>query len=114
MNSSFILITSAEVQRLAEATLQRIREARETAMVRLIEDYRQRTIQGLWHRLLRKPTPTDKQMVEMIKVGYVSSWEWLNAQTLYQASVNVAHELLVACKYTDTINISIEDLYKIS
>ena len=111
-SGSFIKMPAKEIAEMAKATLVWVEESRAKISKRYIDDARQEMMNGWWHRLTKRPAPTDEEALERIKEN---PWSGFNIIHLHGGKAeDAARRLLVACKYVDEIYISTEDLQRIS
>ena len=111
-HGSFIKMPSKKVREMAAATLEKIRKSREEEYKSDLEHYRQEMMKGFWHRLLKKPAPTDVEVIAWHdKVYYDSFGMW--SELRYGNQEAAARRLHRACEEADEIYISTEDLSQI-
>lgn len=106
-DGSFVMMRSDIIKIKCERTLIWIKEAREEKIKNLMDSARAKIMQGFWHRLFKKPIPTDDQVKAYL------DYELFFAQVRYGNSEAIANKLLNACKYADEIYVSTEDLERL-
>lgn len=116
-DGSFVTMPSHRIILLCEQTLQRIADYRKRQHKKLIEDTRAEMIDNWWHKLWKKPDPTDEEVLTYIHRGggdtiRLPETFWINIHG--STEEDVAHRLLNAAKYADEVCISTEDLERIS
>jgi hypothetical protein len=107
-DGSFVKMSSKTVAEMATKELEWIKQYREKKTQRAIESCRQKMVNGWWHRLWKKPVPTDQEVIVFLEFDI----DMINAT--YGCSEMIAKRLLNACQYAEDIFISTEDLRVIS
>lgn len=116
-DGSFVTVPSKTIIDLCNKTIDRIAKYRERAHKKLIETTRDEMVNDWWHKLWKKPVPTDEEVLTYIHRSggdtiRLPETFWINFHG--SANEDVAHRLLNAAKYADEVSISTEDLEKIS
>jgi hypothetical protein len=110
-DGSFVRMRSDVIKAKCEAMLIAIKSIRQERVKKTIEEGRQRMMQGFWHRLLKKPVPTDDQVKSYLSDGMISETFW--DEISFYKNEEVAKKLLNACTYAEEIFVSTEDLERL-
>lgn len=113
---SLVVIPSSQLKKMAEATINYILQYRKNALDELIAKERQEITLGFWHRLLKRPIPTDAEVLSQLNGGcgdglYISEVFWI--ETKYWKNEQVANKLLRATSLSNEVYVSTEDLSKL-
>lgn len=111
-DGSFVLMDSSVIKAKCEAMLIHIEAHRKEFRQEVIDKNREEMKNRFFHRLFKRPDPTDKEVEEYVTSGTWLSELWL-ADTVGYQSEDVAKRLLKACEYTNEIYVSTEDLEKL-
>lgn len=116
-DGSFVSLPSTKIIYLCERTLERITNHRKRAHKKLIEETREEMVNDWWHKLWKKPIPTDEEVLSYIHRSggdtiRLPETFWINCHGV--TNEDTAHRLLNAAKYADEVCISTEDLERIS
>lgn len=116
-SASLVKLTSAKVIDKCERSLAYIKAYRENEFKKLIVKERERIVNGFFHKLFKRPVPSDEEVVRIIEqpsgdVFNVPETFWINIQ--FHKSEEIAKRLLNAAKQADEIYVSTEDLEYLS
>lgn len=118
-NTSYVKLNSKIVCKLATDMILRIDASRKKLKAEdqqnRIEKKRQEIMSNWWHRLWRSPAPSMKKILEEIDIDMNKRFThpYVFIDCLYSKQEQVARTLINACKYTDEICVSTEDLFSL-
>ena len=102
---SYVTMPSVEVERLAQACLDRISKRRSREDDAYVANERKRHERSWWRRLTGGKIPTDDQIRESLSI------EWPFYQSCYAwGSKAVAEKLLRLAKRADVVHVTADDL----
>ena len=110
-DGSFVRMRSDVIKAKCEAMLIAIEAVRKKRVQETIEATRQRMMKGFWHRLFKRPVPTDEQVRQHLNDGFISELFW--DENAYFKNEEIARKLLNASKYAEEIYVSTEDLERL-
>lgn len=112
-HGSFIKMPSDKVAQMASECLKNIREAKEKRRQEELDSWRKIMVNRFWHKLLKKPAPTDEEVINWVNDNSWEGFDYWNSLR-YAVREAAAGRVLHACKFVSEIYISTEDLEKIS
>jgi hypothetical protein len=111
-DGSFVKMSSEDVKAKCIDTIRAIKATRLERISQTMEEARQKIMSGYFHRLFKKPTPTDEEVKAYLDDGFISELFW--DETYGFKNEEVASKLLHACQFVEEIYVSTEDLRRIT
>lgn len=113
MSKSYVTMLSKDVIELCDKTINNIQELRQKRIKDYIDECLKTHNESLFTRFFGKKMTYEEMLKYETEIPHLYN-DIFTFQMYGLDTTNVARRLKNACKFAETINISIDDLYKIS